>query len=104
MTTASICRNCPSPTSPLHDFKPTAILVALDAYHLTAGVTAGMDAETAEAALTEMQDRIREVWRLARDAFRCPIVQQAALPVHLPGPGQQRTPPARLPRLVRRPA
>jgi len=69
--------------SPLHAFKPTAVLVALDAYHLTAGVTSGMDADTAEAALTEMQDRIREVWRLARDAFRCPILQQAALPLHL---------------------
>ena len=72
------------PNSPLHDFKPTAVLVALDAYHLTAGVTAGMDVETAQAALTEMQDHIREVWRLARDAFRCPIIQQTALPVHLP--------------------
>jgi FkbH-like protein len=69
--------------SPLHEFKPTAILVALDAYHLTAGVTAGMNADTAQAALTEMEDRIREVWRLARQAFRCPIVQQAALPLHL---------------------
>jgi hypothetical protein len=66
--------------SPLHDFKPTAILVALDAHHLTAGITSGMDAETAEAALTEMLDRIKEVWRLARDAFRCPIIQQAVLP------------------------
>src|SRR5580698_1909235 len=70
--------------SPLHEFKPTAILIALDAYHLTAGVTAGMDAETAEAALTEKLDGIKEVWRLARDAFRCPIIQQTALPVHLP--------------------
>ena len=39
------------PDSALHDFKPTAILVALDAYHLTAGVTSGMDAGSAEAAL-----------------------------------------------------
>ncbi len=69
--------------SPLHAFQPTAVLVALDAYHLTAGVTSGMDMATAEAALTEMQDRIRDVWRLARDAFRCPIIQQAALPLHL---------------------
>ncbi|WP_428490547.1 HAD-IIIC family phosphatase [Rhodopila sp.] len=69
--------------SPLHAFKPTAVLVALDAYHLTAGVTAAMDADTADAALTEMGDRLREVWRLAREAFRCPIIQQAALPVHL---------------------
>ena len=71
------------PDSPLHAFKPTAVLVALDAYHLTAGVTAGMDAASAEAALTEMQDRITEVWQLASTAFRCPILQQAALPLHL---------------------
>ena len=71
------------PDSPLHAFKPTAVLVALDAYHLTAGVTAGMDATSAEAALTEMQDRIQEVWQLASTAFRCPILQQAALPLHL---------------------
>ena len=83
--------------SPLHEFKPTAILVALDAYHLTAGVTAGMDADTAEAALTEMQDRLREVWRLARDAFRCPIIQQTVLPVHLPvlGNSEHRLPGSR---------
>ena len=69
--------------SPLHTFKPNAVLIALDTYHLTAGVTSGMDADTAEAALIEMQDRIKDVWHLARDAFRCPIIQQAALPVHL---------------------
>nr|WP_294511222.1 HAD-IIIC family phosphatase [uncultured Rhodopila sp.] len=69
--------------SALHDFQPTAILLALDAYHLTSGVTAGMDAATADAALEEMQGRISETWRLAREAFRCPIIQQAILPVHL---------------------
>jgi FkbH-like protein len=69
--------------SPLHAFSPTAILIALDAYHLTAGVTARMEASSAESTLTEMQDRIREVWRLARHSFRCPIIQQAVLPVHL---------------------
>ena len=84
--------------SPLHDFKPTAVLVALDAYHLTAGVTAGMDADTAQAALTEMQDRIqRGLAPGARDAFRCPILQQAALPVHLPvlGNNEHRLPGSR---------
>ncbi|MFL5257658.1 MAG: hypothetical protein ACJ8AI_33220, partial [Rhodopila sp.] len=50
---------------------------------MTAGVTAGLDAEGADAALAEMQGRIKETWRLARDAFRCPIIQQAILPVHL---------------------
>jgi FkbH-like protein len=83
--------------SPLHEFRPTAILVALDAYHLTAGVTSGMDTETAEAALIEMQDRIKEVWNLARNAFRCPIIQQAVLPLHLPvlGNNEHRLPGSR---------
>ena len=83
--------------SPLHAFKPTAVLVALDAYHLTAGVTAAMDADTAEAALHETQDHLRQIWRLARDAFRCPIVQQAALPLHLPllGNNEHRLPGSR---------
>jgi FkbH-like protein len=83
--------------SPLHEFKPNAVLVALDAYHLTAGVTAGMDAETAEAALLEMQDRVKDVWRLAREAFKCPILQQAALPIHLPvlGNNEHRLPGSR---------
>lgn len=71
------------PGSPLHDSAPNAVLVALDAYHLTAGITSGMDVESADAHLTEMRDRIKEVWRLAREAFRCPIIQQAALPLHL---------------------
>ncbi len=83
--------------SELHAFKPTAILIALDAYHLTAGVTAGMDAASAGAALSEVQDRLREVWRLARDAFRCPILQQTALAVHLPvlGNNEHRLPGSR---------
>jgi predicted enzyme involved in methoxymalonyl-ACP biosynthesis len=83
--------------SALHEFEPTSILVSLDAYHLTAGITAGMGGGTAEAALTEMLDRIKEVWRLAREAFRCPIMQQAALPVHLPvlGNNEHRLPGSR---------
>jgi FkbH-like protein len=70
------------PDSELHAFKPTAVLLALDAYHLAAGVTASLDAAAANAALDEIKDRIRETWRLARDAFRCPVIQQTALPVH----------------------
>ena len=85
------------PSSALHAFKPTAVLLALDAYHLTAGVTAGMDAATADAALNDAKAHIRETWRLARDAFRCPILQQAALPVHLPilGANEHRLPGSR---------
>jgi FkbH-like protein len=85
------------PDSPLYAFKPTAILVALDAHHMTAGVTSGMDAETAAAALSEMTDRVRQVWQLAREAFKCPILHQATLPVHLPvlGNNEHRAPGSR---------
>lgn len=85
------------PDSDLHAFKPTAILIALDAYHMTAGVTAAMDQDAAEAAFTEMKDRIKEVWRAARDAFKCPILQQAILPVHRPvlGNNEHRLPGSR---------
>ena len=72
------------PDSALHAFKPTMALLALDAHDLTAGVTAAMDNDTAAAALDEVCDRIRATWRLARETLRCPILQQAALPVHLP--------------------
>ena len=85
------------PGSALHDFQPTAILLVLDAYHMTAGVTASMDADSADAALEEMKGRISEAWRLARDAFRCPIIQQTILPVHLPllGSNEHRLPGSR---------
>jgi FkbH-like protein len=85
------------PSSALHDFKPTAILFALDAYHLTAGLTAGLDETGANAILEEVEGRIRETWRLAREQFRCPIIQQATLPVHLPllGSNEHRLPGSR---------
>ena len=86
------------PESDLHAFKPTAVLLALDAYRLTAGVTAGMDEATADAALEDAKAHIRETWTLVRDAFNCPIVQQAALSVHLPilGLNEHRLPGSRV--------
>jgi len=54
------------PASPLHEFRPTSVLLGLDAHDLTAGVTAAMDAETAAAALADVAERIRSTWRLAR--------------------------------------
>jgi FkbH-like protein len=85
------------PESALHEFKPTAILIALDAYDLAAGVTAALDPESADAALDEMKDRLRDTWRLAREAFRCPVIQQAALPLYLPvlGNNEHRLPGSR---------
>jgi FkbH-like protein len=72
------------PASTLHDFRPTAVLLALDAHDLTAGVTAAMDAESASAALTDVAERIRATWRLARETLKVPILHQAALPIFPP--------------------
>lgn len=72
------------PGSGLHRFKPTAVLFALDAYHLASGVDAGSSGAAAEAALAAICERIRTCWRLAQDAFRCTIVHQLAPPVHPP--------------------
>jgi FkbH-like protein len=68
--------------SALHAFGPTAILLALDAHHLTVGATATLDSDGATAELHEVKTRIREIWRLARGAFGCPIIQQTPLPLH----------------------
>jgi FkbH-like protein len=70
------------PDSGLFEFAPTAILFALDGHHLAAGVNASMQAQDAAAALEEMQNRVRECWRLAREAFKCPIIHQTPLNVH----------------------
>ena len=85
------------PDSGLHGFAPTAVLLALDAWHLTAGISAGMDQAAAEAALTATLAELRETWAKARQIFRCPVIQQAALPLHPPvlGANEHRLPGSR---------
>jgi predicted enzyme involved in methoxymalonyl-ACP biosynthesis len=72
------------PESNLHRFKPTAIVLALDAHHLAGGIDAAASAADVDAALAEICERIRTCWRLARDNFRCAVIHQLALPVHPP--------------------
>ena len=72
------------PNSGLHRFEPDAVLLALDAHHLANGIGAGSSSADVEAALKATCERIRNCWRLARDAFRCPVIHQLALPVHPP--------------------
>jgi FkbH-like protein len=83
--------------SGLHAFQPTAILLALDAHHLAAGLGAHLRAAEVDHMFGEMTGRIRECWRLARENFRCPVIQQAALPVHpgLLGNNEHRLPGSR---------
>jgi FkbH-like protein len=68
--------------SGLYDFKPNMILLALDAHHLAAGLSAQFEQADGDAAVEEQTNRIVECWRLAREAFKCPILHQTPLPVH----------------------
>ncbi len=72
------------PQSGLHRFKPSAVLLALDAYHLASGVSAGSSEAEIETALAAICERIRTCWRLARAAFRCTVIHQLAPPLHPP--------------------
>jgi FkbH-like protein len=73
-----------NPGSGLYEFRPNAILLVLDAYHLTSGITSALTTSSAESALTDIKNSIVETWRLARRVFQCPIVHQTPLPLHLP--------------------
>ncbi len=85
------------PASPLHAFQPNLVLLALDAAHLAAGIHAGLSAEDAQAALRQTTDDLAHCWELARNAFKCPVIQQTALPVHPPllGANEHRLPGSR---------
>jgi len=85
------------PDSALHAFEPNAVLFALDPHHLAAGLGASLDRTEVEQNFQEVQDRVRECWRLAGEAFRCPIIQQTPLPVHPPllGNNEHRLPGSR---------
>jgi len=72
------------PGSALHRFKPNVVLMALDARHLAGGVDVRAGAADIEAALRETSERIRNCWRLAREAFGCVVIHQLALPVLAP--------------------
>jgi FkbH-like protein len=88
------------PGSALHAFAPTTVLLALDAHHLASGLSAALGQADADAAVEEQTGRIAEAWRLAREAFRCPVIHQTPLPVHptLLGLNEHRLPgsPARV--------
>jgi FkbH-like protein len=65
--------------SALHEFRPTTILFAFDAYHLTQGVHAALSETDAADAMREASALLQRCWRLAREHFKCPILQQTLL-------------------------
>ena len=72
------------PSSELHSFKPTMILLALDGHHLAAGVNTAMAEAEVEGALGEVMARIQSCWQLAREHFACPVIQQTPCRCILP--------------------
>lgn len=72
------------PGSDLHRFGPDTVLFALDSHHLSAGAEVGASKDDADQYLAATTSRIQTCWRLAREAFHCPILHQTALPVHPP--------------------
>jgi FkbH-like protein len=68
-------------SSELHEFKPTVVLFALDAFELSNGVTSGMTDPVAVGALDELTKKLQQCWTLARNSFGCQIIQQTALDV-----------------------
>ncbi len=68
----------------LHSFKPTAVLFAFDGRHLTQGLHAAADSKEAANEIDAALSRIRQVWKLAKDAFACRVLQQTGINVFPP--------------------
>jgi FkbH-like protein len=70
-----------APQSRLPDFKPTCILLTLDARHLLGAISPGIDIGAASDAVAKGVDDLRVLWRRAKERFGCSIIQQTALPI-----------------------
>jgi predicted enzyme involved in methoxymalonyl-ACP biosynthesis len=82
------------PASPLHRFKPTAVLVAFDALSFFGTQPLGLTAQSASSKLEAALDQVQTLWRLSREKFACRIIQQTPLPLYHPlmGHNEQRLP------------
>jgi FkbH-like protein len=85
------------PSSGLYKFHPTAVLLAFDAHHVCAGLSAAVDNTSVAIAFDEVREQILKTWRLAREAFHCRILQHTILPVYptLLGSNEHRLPGSR---------
>jgi FkbH-like protein len=65
------------PSSAIHQFDPTEILFSFDARHLI-GLAGDLGDDR---AVTRVLDGIRQSWTIARQQFRCGIIQQTVMPI-----------------------
>jgi len=71
-------------TSELGAFKPDVVVFAFHAQHLIGAPHPALSSADADALVASVADRVRGVWRLARDRFSAQILQQTVLPVWQP--------------------
>ena len=85
------------PASSLVAYAPTDVLLAFDAQHMTRGLNPLADAEDVTSLRAEKIGHLREVWRLCRERFGGPIIQQTVLPLFDPllGGNEARLPGSR---------
>jgi FkbH-like protein len=68
-------------SSGLHRFRPTIVMLTLDARHLItedAGIVSNSDAERWADILV---NRLSQLWQRCRDSFSCRVIQQTILPI-----------------------
>jgi len=84
--------------SSLHAFEPDAVLFALDAPRLLAGLQPGDTASHVDQRLNQAVDDLTAQWSRARSAFRCQVIQQTLLPAFpaLMGSNEHRLPASSL--------
>jgi FkbH-like protein len=65
--------------SALHQFKPTTVVFCFDGEHLF-GTDILLDPRDAAERVDAAASKIENLWRLVREHFGCPVIQQAILP------------------------
>lgn len=82
------------PESPLHAFRPDAVLFAIDAFQLLQGADPTMDTRAAATVIRTVVEDLGTLWDAVRTAFRSQILQNTVLPLFPPllGSNEQRLP------------
>lgn len=68
-------------SSRLHSFKPSVILVSLDAISLFGTQALGRSAEVPSAKLESALEQVKTLWRLSQEKFGCRVIHQTPLPL-----------------------
>ncbi|MCE0521742.1 MAG: HAD-IIIC family phosphatase [Methylacidiphilales bacterium] len=78
--------------SELHRFKPTAVVLAMDAHHLLGAQSPIAGAASIDQILGEIEAKLKLLWSTAQKQFGCQVIQQTVLPLEqsLLGQNEQR--------------